>query len=363
MLVLGIESTAHTFGAGIIDSSAQSASSASSKNARVLSNEYDKYPSTPAGFIPRKLADHHSNCAKKVLENSLEKAGVRLKEIDLVAYSQGPGIGACLRVGYSAARSLSLLLGKPLIPANHAVAHVEIGKWACRCADPLIVYVSGGNTQIAAKQAKKVGKIFGRGERANAGKKFFYHVFGETLDVGIGNFLDALGRELALSPPDAVGVMKKAGDYVNERGKKGVGPEYFVLPYTVKGMNLAFSGLQTAVLRAAREKKASLGGLCFSAQETAFAMLVEASERALCHTAKREVLLVGGVARNTRLQKMYSLMCAEQGARFAVVPPEYAGDQGAMIALAGLKNYLAGIEFASNEPNQDLRLDSQEIKW
>ncbi len=347
-IVLGIEATAHTFGAGIIESKAGSAIAITSKNTKVLANEFDKYPSSLEGFIPRKLADHHSNEAKKVIEASLEKAGISLREIDLIAYSQGPGIGACLRVGYSTARSLSLLLSKPLVPANHTIAHVEIGKWECNCKDPLIVYVSGGNTQIAARQEKK--------------GKTAYHVFGETLDIGIGNFLDVIGRHLSLVPPDAVGVMKKAGEYSQQAG----GPanaDYFELPYTVKGMNLAFSGLQTSVLRAAREKKSPLGQLCFSAQETAFAMLVEASERALCHTQKSEVLLVGGVARNTRLQEMYSSMCRGQKVRFEVVSPEYAGDQGAMIALAGLKNHWGKVKFASTSPNQDLRLDSQEIKW
>ena len=348
MLTLGIESTAHTFGVGIVESSAKNAGAIQARNTKVLSNEFDKYPSTKEGFIPRKLADHHSNCAKTVIENSLEKAGVSLKEIDLITYSQGPGIGACLRVGYSTALSLSLLFGKPLVPANHTIAHVEIGKLACKCNDPLVVYVSGGNTQIAAKQEK-------------SGKNS-YHVFGETLDIGIGNFLDVIGRELSLTPPDAVGVMKTAGEYAI--ACKGIEKaSYFELPYTVKGMNLAFSGLQTSVLRAHREKKASTEQLCFSAQETSFAMLVEASERALCHTQKPEVMLVGGVARNLRLQQMYSLMCKEQKTRFVVVPDQYAGDQGAMIALAGLKNHLAKIPFASVAPNQDLRLDSQQVKW
>lgn len=348
MLTLGIESTAHTFGVGIVETIAKKAEKITPKNTKVLSNGFDKYPSTAEGFIPRKLADHHSNCAKQVIENSLQKAGVSLKEIDLIAYSQGPGIGACLRVGYSTALGLSLLLGKPLVPANHTIAHVEIGKLACNCKDPLVVYVSGGNTQIAAKQEK--------------GGKSTYHVFGETLDIGIGNFLDVLGRQLALAPPDAVGVMKNAAQYATQA--KGVeNADYFELPYTVKGMNLAFSGLQTSVLRAGREKKASTEQLCFSAQETCFAMLVEASERALCHTQKPEVLMVGGVARNLRLQQMYSLMCKEQKARFEVVPDEYAGDQGAMIALAGLKNYLAKVPFKSITPNQDLRLDSQQVKW
>ncbi len=368
LIVLGIESTAHTFGAGLVESNVKNAAEVSKKNTRVLSNEFDKHPSSLEGFIPRKLAEHHARVAKKVLKNCLEEAGVSLREVDAIAYSQGPGIGACLRLGFVAARSLALLAQKPLVPVNHAIAHVEVGKWACGCADPLAVYVSGGNTQIAAKQPVRRGGG-GRSAAKNSGKIFSYKVLGETLDVGIGNFLDVVGRKLALSPPDAVGVMNKAGEYAEQcrqgshGGLDGGQPKYFELPYTVKGMNLAFSGLQTAVLRAAAAKKISLEQLCYSTQETAFAMLVEASERALCHSAKPEALLVGGVAKNSRLQQMFSLMCLEQGTRFAVVPAEYAGDQGAMIALAGLKNFLSKTKFASVEPNQDLRLDSQEINW
>jgi len=346
MIVLGIEATAHTFGAGVVESQARTAGAVDMRNTRVLCNEFDRYPSSADGFIPRKLADHHAKVALKVVRAALQKAGVGIRDVDAIAFSQGPGIGACLRIGYVCAKSLSTLNSKPLVPVNHTVAHVEVGKWACNCKDPLVVYVSGGNTQIAAKQ-KQDGKSY-------------YRVLGETLDVGIGNFLDVVGRKINLSPPDAVGVMKTAQQYC--RAQKGK-PEYFELPYTVKGMNLAFSGLQTAVLRAHAQNACSVGQLCYSAQETAFAMLVEASERALCHTRKPQVLMVGGVAKNDRLREMYSLMCKEQQTRFEAVPFEYAGDQGAMIAVAGLKNILAKATNKSVEPTQDLRLDSQEITW
>jgi len=156
-----------------------------------------------------------------------------------------------------------------------------------------------------------------------------------------------------LSPPDAVGVMKSASQWESE--------ELFDLPYTVKGMDLAFSGLLTAVKKvAAKESKQKL---CYSVQETAFAMLVEAAERCLCHTRKKEVIIVGGVAQNVRLQEMLSLMCKEQGAKFAVVPAQYAGDNGAMIALTGLQALLSSKVPSSVAPDQNLRIDKTVVTW
>jgi N6-L-threonylcarbamoyladenine synthase len=337
MKILAIESTAHTIGVAIIESKAKSATAVSKANTKVLSNEIARYPAKLEGFIPRKLADHHAKEYPRVLRAALSKAKVALADIDYFSYSQGPGIGHCLRVGFVGARSLSLLNGKPLIPVNHTVAHVEVGKWACGCADPLVVYVSGGNTQILAKHVER---------GAN-----YYHVFGETLDVGIGNFLDVMGRELALSPPNAIGFLALA-----EKGK-----EFLQLPYTVKGNNLAFSGLQSAALRL--KGKHPSADICFSASEVAFSTLVEATERVLCHTGNKEMLIVGGVAQAKRLQQMYSLMAADHGVRFSVVPPVYAGDQAAMIGITAVKHALSKDIRRDVSPNQSMRIDSHAIRW
>ncbi len=338
MIILAIESTAHTLGIAVVESTAKKASAVDKKNTFVLSNEIARVPAGRHGFIPRKLADHHAKAYPKVLKAALAKAKVSLGDIDYIAYVQGPGIGHCLHVGFVAAKSLSLLLHKPLVPVNHTIGHVEVGKWACESPDPLIVYVSGGNTQIIARQK-------------SAGGKSCYHVFGETLDIGIGNFLDVLGRELGTTPPNAIGLLKMAGK----------GKTFIQLPYTVKGNNLAFSGLQSAVLRAGKTKQASLEDLCFSASEVAFSMLVEATERVLCHSRNRQLLLVGGVAQSMRLQEMYSQMCRPHGTRFCVVPPEYAGDQAAMAGIAAVKQILAKKISQPEEPDQNLRIDSATI--
>ncbi len=337
MKILAIESTAHTIGVSIVESKAETAGAVGMDNTTVLSNEIARYPAKLEGFIPRKLADHHTKEYPKVLKAALQKADASLDQIDYFAYSQGPGIGHCLRIGWVAAHSLSLLHQKPLVPVNHTVAHVEVGKWACDCRDPLVVYVSGGNTQILAKHAERNGN--------------YYHVFGETLDVGIGNFLDVLGRELALKPPNAIGLLELA-----QHGK-----QFLQLPYTVKGNNLAFAGLQSAALRL--KGKHPLADICFSASEVAFSMLVEATERVLCHTGNGEVLLVGGVAQAKRLQQMYSLMCQDHRVKFAVVPPQYAGDQAGMIGVTAVKHVLAKDIRKETRPDQGIRIDSHAIRW
>jgi glycoprotease/Kae1 family metallohydrolase len=286
MICLGIESTAHTFGIGIFDGKS------------VLSNMADAYK-TKTGILPQEAAQHHRQVAPGVLKKALDGAGLTIKDVDTIAIAVGPGLPPCLLAGLEFARSLD----KPLISVNHCIAHIEIGRHDTGLHKPLTVYVSGGNTQITAFAAGR------------------YRVFGETLDIGIGNAIDKFGRSLGMASPCGAAIEKLA-----LRGRR-----YLELPYTVKGMDLAFSGLVTAAskLRGSRVDKA------YSFQETAFSMLVEVTERALAHTRRRELLLTGGVAQNKRLQQMLQSMVREHGAAFAVPRKEYCGDNGAMIAVAG----------------------------
>ncbi|MCD6414028.1 MAG: tRNA (adenosine(37)-N6)-threonylcarbamoyltransferase complex transferase subunit TsaD, partial [Candidatus Diapherotrites archaeon] len=250
MLCLGIESTAHTFGLGLTDGKKE------------LLNRKVMYTSK-GGIHPRDASQFLTEKAPSLFR------GIDLDAVDIIAFSQGPGLGPCLRVGSAIAKSLSLYYGKPLIGVNHCIAHIEVGKWDTGCKDPLVVYVSGANTQV-------IGLKGGR-----------YRVYGETLDTGLGNAIDVFGRTLGLDFP--------AGPKLEKLAKNG--KELIELPYTVKGMDLAFSGLVTAAQKKAKQlPKSRLSDLSFSFQETIFAMLVEVSERALAHTEKKEVMLVGGVA-------------------------------------------------------------------
>jgi len=325
MICLGIESTAHSLGIGIV-----------SNDGRVLANEKSVFTTEKGGIHPRKAAEHHLLMYELVLDRALKAAKIKLKNIDVIAFARGPGLGGCLRVGAVAARSLSVLLKKPLVGVNHCIAHIEIGKLATGLKDPITLYVSGANTQILALASGR------------------YRVFGETLDIGVGNFLDGFGRSLGLGFP--------AGPTIEKLGKRG--KNYIELPYTIKGMDFAFSGIQTKLDQLIRTKKYKKEDLCFSAQETVFAELTEATERAIAHIGKKEILLTGGVAANKRLQKMLATMAKERGVKFASVPLPLAGDNGAMIAWQGILEYKArGADKEFFKTNQHWRTDDVDVCW
>jgi len=300
MICLGIESTAHTFGVGIVNI-----------DGKALANVKDSYTTDTGGIIPVDAAEHHVKVCDKVIRDALKKAGVRLKDIGLIAFSQGPGLGHCLRIGAIVARSLSGLLKIPIVGVNHCIAHLEIGRLLFDAKDPVLLYVSGANTQVIAYEGRK------------------YRIFGETLDIGAGNFIDCLARELGMGFPGGPGLAKLASK----------GKTYVELPYVVKGMDVSFGGLLTNLKQKIGSGRFKPEDLAFSTQETMFAMLLEVAERAIAHCRKDELILGGGVACNTRLQEMTRRMCKDRGARCYIPDNEYLVDNGLMIAWLGLLKY------------------------
>jgi N6-L-threonylcarbamoyladenine synthase/protein kinase Bud32 len=313
--ILGIEGTAWNLSAALFDTD-------------LIALHSKPYQPPHGGIHPREAAQAHATEMKGVVSRVITDPSL----VTGIAFSQGPGLGPCLRTVATAARSLALALGVPLVGVNHCVAHVEIGRFATGCEDPIVLYASGANTQV-------IGYLNRR-----------YRIFGETLDIGIGNALDKFARSKDLPHPGGPKIEKLAreGRYIN-------------LPYTVKGMDLAFSGLVSA----ARENHSRLEDVCFSLQETAFAMCVEVTERALAHTGKDEVLLVGGVGVNGRLQEMLATMCEERGASFHVPPRKYLGDNGAMIAYTGKIMLESGyqLDLPDSQVNPSFRSDQVEVTW
>ncbi len=326
MICLGIESTAHTFGVGIMD-----------EKKEVLANEKDAFTTESGGIVPAKAAEHHLNVCGEVLNRALQKAKISMKDVGLIAFSQGPGIGHTLRIGATAARALSLINRIPLVGVNHCIAHLEIGRALTDAKDPVLLYASGANTQIIAYDEGK------------------YRVFGESIDGGIGNFLDSFAREMGLGFPGGPKVAALA-----QNGKKLI-----ELPYSVKGMDVSFGGLLTNLklkLAAGRCRKEDLA---FSAQETVFAMLLEVSERAMAHCGKNELLLGGGVACNSRLQEMAKKMCEARGSKCYILENQFNVDNGAMIAWLGIVMHNAGIETKVEDSATDPyeRTDDVKVTW
>lgn len=323
--ILGIESTAHTFGVAVLDF-----------DGKILSNEKDTYTTESGGMNPIVVRKHHRECAPKIYKQSLEKAQVKESDIEVIALSNAPGLSPCLIEGMEFTKETSRRLNVPVVMVNHCVAHLEIGE-TCGSVDPVLLYASGANTQVIAYEAGK------------------YRVFGETLDVGVGNFIDTFARDAGLGFPGGPKIEVLAKQSTN----------LLELPYSIKGMDVAFSGLQTK-LKNLMKKGAKLEDLSYSLQEVVFAMLVEASERALAHTGKKELVLGGGVACNKRLQEMARIMCEERGCKFFCPPNGLLVDNAAMIAYLGLKMYKKGIfekDLNKVDINPRERTDDVIVRW
>jgi len=329
-IILGIESTAHTFGIGIV------------RNGKIIANVKRSYTTESGGIIPIEAAKHHQENKNEIYFEALSEAGLNAREgeIDAIAFSCGPGLPPCLLEGMKFAKELAKKLKKPLVPVNHCVAHLEIGGFLGKSGpvDPVLLYTSGANTQVIAFSSGK------------------YRVFGETLDIGVGNFIDSFARYAGIGFP--------GGPIIEKLASKG--KNYIELPYSVKGMDIALSGILTNLRQKLESKKYKLTDLAYSLQETVFAMLVETAERALAHTGKKELLIGGGVACNTRLQEMCKIMCKERGAEFFCPSNELLLDNGAMIAFLGEIMFKKGIK-EKNMNRIDIlprqRTDDVEVSW
>ncbi|MDH2659568.1 MULTISPECIES: bifunctional N(6)-L-threonylcarbamoyladenine synthase/serine/threonine protein kinase [Methanobacterium] len=325
VICIGLEGTAEKTGVGIVDS-----------DGHILALQGRALLPEKGGIHPREAAQHHAENLVPLIKKSLDEANLSLEDLDMVAFARGPGLGPALRTVATAARSLALSLDVPIVGVNHCIGHIEIGRLTTGCQDPLTLYVSGGNTQVTAFDAGR------------------YQIFGETLDIAIGNCLDQFARTVGLGHP--------GGPRVEELALAS--DNYLKLPYTVKGMDLSFSGLLTAAIRK-YESGAALEDVCHSLQETAFAMLVEVTERALAHSKKSEVLLVGGVAANQRLREMLEVMAQEHYAEFFMPEMKYCGDNGAMNAWLGLLMYQNSkkMDICDTRVKQRFRTDQVDVPW
>lgn len=327
---LGIESTADDFSIGV-----------ATFDGSILANIIDAYVPPEGGIHPREAARHHSEVAARVLKEALSQSGKKPQDLSIISFSQGPGLGPCLRTGATVARALASYLNVPLVGVNHCIAHIEIGKLRTGAQNPVTLYASGGNTMVVAFEAGR------------------YRVFGETLDIALGNCLDVFAREAGLHQKPGM----PFGAVVEKLALEG--NRLIPLPYAVKGMDLSLSGLLTAITSMLKKGEYRIEDLCYSLQETAFSMVTEVTERALAHTGKKELLLTGGVAANRRLQLMIKDVADEHDVRFAAVQTQFAIDNGAMVAWTGALAYRHGVATPVEKSFVKLRwrVDEVEVPW
>ncbi|XP_011859779.1 PREDICTED: probable tRNA N6-adenosine threonylcarbamoyltransferase isoform X2 [Vollenhovia emeryi] len=309
VVAIGFEGSANKLGVGII------------RDQEVLSNVRHTYVTPPGeGFLPRETAQHHRRHILNVLQKALEDAKLTLKDVDIICYTKGPGMGAPLTVAALVARTVAQLYNKPMVAVNHCIGHIEMGRLITGTENPTVLYVSGGNTQIIAYSRQR------------------YRIFGETIDIAVGNCLDRFARLLKLSnnPSPGYNIEQLAKNYIEEHLSKWLDMKEFTPE-----------------------------DLCFSLQETVFAMLIEITERAMAHVGSNEVLIVGGVGCNERLQEMMKVMCKERNATLYATDERFCIDNGVMIAVAGLLQYKCkgSTPWTQTTCVQRYRTDNVHVSW
>lgn len=325
---------------------------------QVLANLRHTFHSPPGtGFLPKDTAAHHRRWVVRLVKQAVKQARITVEQVDCICYTKGPGMGAPLGAVAIAARMLSQLWDKPLVGVNHCVGHIEMGRAITGADNPVVLYVSGGNTQVIAYSAQR------------------YRIFGEALDIAVGNCLDRFARALGIPNDPAPGYN------IEQLAKHG--KVLLDLPYAVKGMDVSFSGILARVEEMAKKLEASQSSpegpwrdtetgeeitkcdLCFTLQETVYAMLVEITERAMAHVGANQVLVVGGVGSNERLQQMMGMMAAERGGSVFATDERFCIDNGIMIAHAGLTAFKMGFRTPLEESSftQRFRTDEVLINW
>lgn len=336
---LGMEGSANKIAVGIVKQPLGDPSK-SENRAVILSNVRDTYNAPPGqGFMPRDVARHHRNWVVRIVKRAIEEAQIEITDIDCICFTQGPGMGAPLQSVVIAARTLSMLWKVPLVGVNHCVGHIEMGREVTGADNPVVLYVSGGNTQVIAYSRQR------------------YRIFGETLDIAVGNCLDRFARVLKI--PNA----PSPGYNIEQLAKRG--SKFVELPYTVKGMDISMSGILEYIEEIARCGTEKVEDLCYSLQECLFAMLVEITERAMAHVNSNQALIVGGVGCNERLQEMMAIMARDRGGAVFATDERFCIDNGVMIAQAGLLEYrMGGATLVEDSVcSQKFRTDDVFVRW
>jgi N6-L-threonylcarbamoyladenine synthase len=326
MRVLGIETTCDETAAAVVGTGYDG-------RGEILSNEVLSQIAEHAaygGVVPEIAARAHVEVIDRLVARALQNAGTTIDEIDGIAAAAGPGLIGGVLVGLTTAKALALVTRKPLLAVNHLEGHALTARLTDGIGFPyLLLLASGGHTQLVA--------VRGVGD---------YVRLGTTIDDAIGEAFDKVAKLLGLGYP--------GGPQVEREARNG-NPERFVLPRPMHGRpepNFSLSGLKTA-MRLEAERMAPLGpsdvaDLCASFQAAIVDVIVDRTRvglRAFREAAGHPTALVvaGGVAANQAIRSALERFAVESGLRLAAPPIELCGDNGAMIAWAGLERLRLGL--------------------
>lgn len=326
--ILGIESSCDETSASIVKNGVE-------EIATVISSQIDVHKNY-GGVVPEIASRHHVKNITMVLEECLEKANMTMDDIDAIAITYGPGLIGSLLIGLEAAKTLSFVYNRPLVPVHHIAGHIYANSLVKPLEFPLLaVVVSGGHTELIEMK-----------------KHYDFQKLGGTLDDAIGECYDKVARVIDLEYPGGPKLDKLAH----------VGKDTYNLPVPLKddSYNFSFSGLKSAVINLAhneeqRGNELRKEDLACSFQRVAVESIINKVKKAITEKNIKHVIVAGGVAANNGLRDAMTDLCNELNVDLSIPPMKYCTDNGTMIAAAGYFAYLEGrrADLSLNSKSQD----------
>ena len=312
--ILGIESSCDETSASIVKNGVE-------EIATVISSQIDVHKDF-GGVVPEIASRHHVKNVTMVLEECLEKANMTMDDIDAIAITYGPGLIGSLLIGLEAAKTLSFIYNKPLVPVHHIAGHIYANSLVKPLEFPLLaVVVSGGHTELIEMT-----------------KHYEFKKLGGTLDDAIGECYDKVARVIDLEYPGGPKLDKLAHE----------GKDTYQLPVPLKdnSYNFSFSGLKSAVINLAHNEEQRGNtirkeDLACSFQKVAIESITNKVRKAITEKNIKHVI-VAGVAANNGLRTAMTELCDELSVDLSIPPMKYCTDNGTMIAAAGYFAYIEG---------------------
>ena len=319
-IILGIETSCDETAVSIIQESKEG-------NVKILSNivssQFDVHKEF-GGVVPELAARSHAEKIDLITKKAFTESGIKIKDIDAVAATAGPGLIVCLSVGLNFGKAIAASLKKPFIAVNHLEGHALSPKLNSKLDYPyLLLLISGGHSQFLSVE--------------NLGK---YKRLGTTIDDAVGEAFDKTAKLIGIEFP--------GGPQIEEYAKQG-DPNKFNLPKPIinkGGCNLSFAGLKTAVLKISKKIKTKKEkfDLAASFQKTIEEILYKKSKIAFKEFKKinnngNKFVVAGGVAANKKIRKVLESLCYEENFESIFPPTNLCGDNAAMIAMVGLERF------------------------
>jgi len=276
------------------------------------------------GVVPEIASRSHIENITIVLEELFEDLEITMDDIDIIGVTYGPGLIGSLMIGLMAAKTISLVTGKPLIPVHHIAGHIYANNLEKRLEFPLIsLVVSGGHTDLVYMK-----------------EDYSFKRIGSTLDDAVGEAYDKVAKVLGLSYP--------GGPIIDKLASVGNDTYNLPLPLDDESYNFSFSGIKSAVINVIHNEEQRGNAIrkedmCTSFQNRVVEILRKKTMRAMEEYNVKNLVLAGGVAANSYLRNTLEESCQKKGYNFSYPRIKYCTDNAAMIGTAAYYAYKKGI--------------------